>query len=89
MNSEQWACSRDRWSRGPCPALEMQRRDGYNSRQGHESPIHHPQCSNAIFDEIDRVLATHYGFTAEELDFIINSDIARCAYRMGWEAEEE
>jgi hypothetical protein len=28
----------------------------------------------------DRVLAKHYGFTAEELDFIINYDIK---YRMG------
>ena len=30
--------------------------------------------------EIDRVLAKHYGFTDEELDFIINYDIK---YRMG------
>ena len=33
-----------------------------------------------IIDEIDRVLAAHYGFTDEELDFIINYDIK---YRMG------
>jgi hypothetical protein len=26
-------------------------------------------------DEIDRVLAKHYGFTDEELDFITNYDI--------------
>ncbi len=26
-------------------------------------------------DEIDTVLAEHYGFTEEELDFIINYDI--------------
>jgi hypothetical protein len=31
-------------------------------------------------DEIDKVLAQHYGFTDEELDFIINYDIK---YRMG------
>ncbi len=31
-------------------------------------------------DDIDRVLAKHYGFTDEELDFIINYDIK---YRMG------
>ena len=45
-----------------------------------------------IFDEIDRVLAAHYGFTDEELDFIpsaqlragINYDIM---YRMGRDAE--
>lgn len=33
-----------------------------------------------IIDEIDCVLAQHYGFTAEETDFIINYDIK---YRMG------
>ena len=36
--------------------------------------------SKLIVDEIDRVLAPHYGFTDEELDFIINYDIK---YRMG------
>ena len=30
--------------------------------------------SKAIIDEIDRVLAHYYGFTTEELDFIINYD---------------
>ncbi len=33
-----------------------------------------------IIDEIDTALAKHYGFTEEELDFIINYDIK---YRMG------
>ena len=36
-------------------------------------------CKTTI-DAIDRVLARHYGFTDEELDFIINYDIK---YRMG------
>ena len=36
--------------------------------------------SKSIIDEIDHVLAKHYGFTDEELDFIINYDIK---YRMG------
>lgn len=36
--------------------------------------------SKSIVDEIDRVLAEHYGFTDMELDFIINYDIK---YRMG------
>jgi hypothetical protein len=36
--------------------------------------------SKLIIDEIDRMLAAHYSFTAEELDFIINYDIK---YRMG------
>jgi hypothetical protein len=31
-------------------------------------------------NEIDKVLAKHYGFTEEELDYIINYDIK---YRMG------
>jgi hypothetical protein len=36
--------------------------------------------SKPIMDEIDRVLARHYGFSDQELDFIINYDIK---YRMG------
>ena len=36
--------------------------------------------SKTIIDEIDELLAKHYGFTEEELDFIINYDIK---YRMG------
>ena len=38
------------------------------------------QKSKPIIDQIDCVLAQHYGFTDEELDFIINYDIK---YRMG------
>ena len=41
-----------------------------------------PASAKPIIDEIDRVLARHYGFTDEELDFIINYDIK---YRMGRE----
>jgi len=43
-----------------------------------------PKRSKSIIDEIDRVLARHYGFTDEELDFIINYDIK---YRMGQGAD--
>jgi hypothetical protein len=43
-----------------------------------------PKRSKAIIDDIDRVLARHYGFSDEELDFIINYDIK---YRMGDELE--
>ena len=39
-----------------------------------------PRHSKPIIDKIDRMLAQHYGFTDEELDFIINYDIK---YRMG------
>ena len=42
----------------------------------------YPRHSKRIIDKIDRVLAEHYGFTDEELDFIINYDIK---YRMGLE----
>jgi hypothetical protein len=45
-----------------------------------------PHSSKPIIDEIDRVLARHYGFTEEELDFIINYDIK---YRMGRDTGEE
>ena len=41
---------------------------------------------DSLFAEIDKILAQHYGFTAAELDFIINHDIK---YRMGKDAEEE
>ena len=40
----------------------------------------YPRHSKPIIDKIDRLLAQHYGFTDEELDFIINYDIK---YRMG------
>jgi len=36
--------------------------------------------NKSILDEIDTMLAGHYGFTAEELDFILNYDIK---YRLG------
>ncbi|NLG27421.1 MAG: SAM-dependent methyltransferase, partial [Chloroflexi bacterium] len=39
-----------------------------------------PVLSKPIINEIDHVLARHYGFTDEELDYIINYDIK---YRMG------
>lgn len=45
-----------------------------------------PRLSKPIIDEIDRVLAKHYGFTDEELDFIINYDIK---YRMGRDGGDE
>ncbi len=50
-----------------------------------EVQIFEPRQSKPIIDEIDCVFANHYGFTDEELDFIINYDIK---YRMGRESEE-
>ncbi len=55
-------------------------------RQDCEFQEFRPSKSKPLIDEIDRVLAKHYGFTDEELDFIINYDIK---YRMGREAGEE
>ncbi len=47
---------------------------------------YYPKKSKLIIDKIDKVLAKHYGFTEEELDFIINYDIK---YRMGDELEAQ
>jgi hypothetical protein len=42
--------------------------------------------SKPILDKIDSVLASHYGFTEEELDFIVNYDIK---YRLGRDTEAD
>lgn len=55
-------------------------------RQDCEFQEFRPSASKPIIDKIDRVLAKHYGFTDEELDFIINYDIK---YRMGRDANDE
>jgi hypothetical protein len=47
---------------------------------------YYPWKAKHIVDKIDAVLAKHYGFTEEELDFIINYDIK---YRMGKDGEED
>ena len=44
----------------------------------------YPSASKLIIDKIDILLSQHYGFTEEELDFIINYDIK---YRMGVDTE--
>ena len=46
----------------------------------------YPKDSKSILDEIDGVLACHYGFTSEELDFILNYDIK---YRLGADADDD
>jgi len=45
-----------------------------------------PRVAKPVIDEIDTLLAQHYGFTDEELDFILNYDIK---YRLGLESEDE
>lgn len=56
-----------------------------STKQLRKVEIYYPRLSKPIIDEIDKVLAKHYGFTEEELDFIINYDIK---YRMGDELNE-
>lgn len=51
-----------------------------------EQDFYYVKYSKPIIDEIDRELAKHYGFTEEDLDFIINYDIK---YRMGDELNSE
>jgi hypothetical protein len=46
----------------------------------------YPAESKSILDEIDTGLAGHYGFTEEELDFILNYDIK---YRLGRDPESD
>jgi hypothetical protein len=49
-------------------------------RGGVSSYTIYAKKSKSILDEIDRMLACHYGFTNEELEFILNYDLK---YRMG------
>jgi hypothetical protein len=67
---------------------ETAKRKTISTKEGHTivyDEMNAPH-SKPIIDEIDRVLARHYGFTDEELDFIINYDIK---YRMGKDEEKD
>lgn len=44
------------------------------------------QLTKPILDEIDRTLAVHYGFTDEQLEFVLSYD---SKYRMGTDAETD
>ncbi len=55
-------------------------------RDGVEFQEFYPSQSKLVLDGIDLVLARHYGFSEDELDFIINYDIK---YRMGADADGE
>jgi hypothetical protein len=69
--------------------LDYQRNSVVRVRTDCEYQEFRPSLSKPVIDEIDRVLARHYGFTDEELDYIINYDIK---YRLGAEdadGEEE
>jgi len=50
----------------------------------YEYNVSSPKRSKPIIDQIDTLLAQHYDFTPEELDYIINYDIK---YRMGGELD--
>ncbi|MEI7840469.1 MAG: DNA methyltransferase [Methylococcaceae bacterium] len=54
------------------------------TRGSNETITYNKFLSKNTMDEIDKVLAAHYGFTEQELDFIINYDIK---YRMGKELD--
>lgn len=51
-----------------------------NTRGANETVTYNKDLTKPIMDEIDTILGSHYGFTENELDFIINYDIK---YRMG------
>lgn len=84
--------SRDNWAaieRGLAQSLKAHsRRKTINTKQGHEIEYDELDASTSkgLLDDIDKTLAQHYGFTEEELDFVINYDIK---YRMGGELEGE
>jgi hypothetical protein len=63
----------------------VRRRIPYKTTGFVEYDEYYPRSSKPIIDEIDRILARHYGFTDDELDFIINYDIK---YRMGGSDDE-
>jgi hypothetical protein len=64
-----------------------QRQTTENKRSGSVvQDIFRVSTTKPILDEIDTLLAGHYGFTAEELDFILNYDIK---YRLGRSTETD
>jgi hypothetical protein len=65
--------------------IDLEKKKAFVGTKQTEYEYYH-RLSKPIIDEIDRVLAQHYGFTDEELDFIINYDIK---YRMGRDMDEE
>ena len=46
----------------------------------------HPAHAKPVTDDIDRVFAKHYGFTQEEIDFVVNYDIK---YRVGAQEDSD
>jgi hypothetical protein len=67
-------------------AHSVRRKIKYKATGWIEYDEFYPRESKPVADEIDRALAPHYGFTPEELDFILNYDIK---YRLGRDSDEE
>lgn len=63
----------------------VRRRIRYRATGWIEYDEFYPRESKVFVDEIDPILAAHYGFTDEELDFIINYDVK---YRLGFTGDE-
>ena len=92
-----WLRLPDPWSKEDWASIERSlaqslkansRRKTISTKQGHEIEYDELDASTSkiLLDDIDKTLARHYGFTEEQLDFIINYDIK---YRMGRDTENE
>jgi len=64
---------------------DLEAKKGYVGTVQTDYEYYH-KLSKPIIDRIDTILAKHYGFTEEELDYIINYDIK---YRMGLGGDAE
>lgn len=65
---------------------KLNRIERFDKRVAGSLFVYRVSKSKNIIDKIDRVLAQHYGFNDEELDYIINYDIK---FRMGGADEKE
>ena len=65
---------------------DYQRDSIIRERQDCEFQEFRPSLAKGTIDKIDAALARHYGFSDEELDFIVNYDIK---YRLGADVDEE
>lgn len=68
------------------PAVQVRNYSASGRSFTMEKQYFYTRKSKAILDELDTVLGKHYGFTTEELDFIINYDIKN---RLGKDLENE
>jgi hypothetical protein len=63
---------------------ERKVRDGKRGRT--EFDEFYPKKSKSLLDEIDRTLGDHFGFSDEELDYILNYEVK---YRLGADEDDE